>query len=388
MRVVFTGGGTAGHAMVNTVLIPYLQKKECNITYIGSKSGMEKAMISKFSNVRYYAVSTGKLRRYLSVENFTDVFRLLKGVMEAWKILKQEKPQLIYSSGGYVSVPVVWASYLLKIPVILRETDCSTGLANKLCIPFAKELYVTFPDSQKEIRNITCLNDGMIIRPQLFDTNDYSATYINLKKPLCLIMGGSGGSANINRMVWDNIDALTRQYSIIHICGKGKYNSAITDTDSYQQLEFAQDMSMFYHMANVVVTRSGSNAIIEGLLLGKRMVCIPLSTASRGEQMLNAKFAEKNGTAVIVNDMECDVSTLLQAIHTVLSLPENHSYKITKKKLLEQIQKHVNGIYQIALEQIQRDMERYLKHGKKINMQDFSECEMSMLDELAANYDL
>ena len=147
MKIVFTGGGTAGHAMVNTVLIPYLQKKECKITYVGSKRGMEKAMISEIDNVRYYSISTGKLRRYISFENFTDIFRLGKGIIEAWRILKKEKPQLIYSSGGYVSVPVVWAAFLLRIPVILRETDYSAGLANKLCIPFAKKLYVTFPDS-------------------------------------------------------------------------------------------------------------------------------------------------------------------------------------------------------------------------------------------------
>lgn len=388
MRIVFTGGGTAGHAMVNTILIPYLQKKECKITYIGSKSGMEKSMISKFEDVRYYGISTGKLRRYLSFKNFTDLFRIGKGILEAWKILKRERPQLIYSSGGYVSVPVVWASYLLKIPVILRETDYSAGLANRLCIPFAKELYVTFPDTQKTIKNITCLNDGMIIRPQLFEIDDSSTTYLDLKKPLCLVMGGSGGSANINRMIWENIDILTKQYSIIHICGKGNYNSKIVDTDSYQQLEFIQDIGMFYQIADVVVTRSGSNAIIEGLLLGKRMVCIPLSSsASRGEQMLNAKFAKKNGTAVIIDDKECDISVLLKALQAVLTLPENHSYKITKKKLLERIQNHVNGIYQIALEQLQNDIERHLKYGTKINLQDFNDCELDMLDELTSIYD-
>lgn len=386
MRIVFTGGGTAGHAMVNTVLIPYLQKKECKITYIGSKNGMEKTMISKLDNVHYYEISTGKLRRYLSFKNFTDLFMIGKGIFDAWKILKKERPQLIYSSGGYVSVPVVWASYLLKIPVILRETDYSTGLANKLCIPFAKELYVTFPDSQKTIKNITCLNDGMIIRPQLFDTDDFSTTYLDLRKPLCLVMGGSGGSATINRMIWENKDIITKHYSVIHICGKGKYNSEIPDTDSYQQLEFVQDMNMFYQMADVVVTRSGSNAIIEGLLLGKRMICIPLSaSASRGEQMLNAKFAKKNGTAVIIDDKECNISVFLEALYTVLRLPENHSYKITKKKLLEQIQHHVNGIYQVAFEQLQHDIEKHLKCGKKINLQDFSECEMGILDDLSSN---
>lgn len=389
MRIVFTGGGTAGHAMVNTVLIPYLQKKECKITYIGSKTGMEKAMVSNLNNVCYYGISTGKLRRYFSFKNFTDLFMIGKGIFEAWRILKRERPQLIYSSGGYVSVPVVWASFLLKIPVILRETDYTTGLANKLCIPFAKELYVTFPDSQKTIKNITCLNDGMIIRPQLFNTHDFSLSYLNLEKPLCLVMGGSGGSANINHLIWENIDVLTRKYSVIHICGKGKYNPEITDSDSYQQLEFVQDMSMLYQLADVVITRSGSNAIIEGLLLGKKMICIPLSSsASRGEQMLNAKFAEKNGTAVIVEEKDCNVSVLLKALHTVLELPENHSYKITKEELIEQIQNHVNGIYQVAFDQLTHDIKKYLKYGKKLNMQDLNPFEIGMLDEMASNYDL
>lgn len=389
MKIVFTGGGTAGHAMVNAVLIPYLQKKECKTIYIGSKNGMEKAMVSKLDKVRYFGISTGKLRRYFSFQNFIDLFLLGKGVMEAWTILRKEKPQLVYSSGGYVSVPVVWASYLLRIPVVLRETDYTMGLANRLCIPFAKEVYVTFPDSQKKTKNITYLNGGMIIRPQLFDIDDHLTVCINLRKPLCLIMGGSSGSAKINNVVWDNIEILTKQYSIIHICGKGKNNLKIADTDSYQQLEFVQDMSMLYHMADVVITRSGSNAIIEGLLLGKRMVCIPLSaSASRGEQMLNAKFAVKNGTAVILNDEVCNVSNLLQAINTVLLMPMDTSYKTTKKKLHKQIQNHINGVYHIAFEQLLRDMKQHLKNEKKLNMQDLTMCEIDMLDEFAYDYEI
>lgn len=387
MKVIFTGGGTAGHAMVNTILIPYLQQKDCLVSYIGSTAGMEKEMIHDFDHVKYYGISTGKLRRYFSWKNFTDVFRTAKGFFEAYRILKEEKPQLIYSSGGYVSVPVVWAASVQKIPVILRETDYTTGLANKLCMPFAKKMYVTFPDSAKNTQSICCSYDGMIIRPQLYHYEFLPTTFINMQKPVCLVMGGSCGAAEINDLIWKNIDILTQRYNILHLCGKGNYNGKIPDTDSYQQLEFVKDMGTLYHLADVVVTRSGSNAIVENLLLGKRMVCIPLSnSSSRGEQTRNAKFAERNGTAVLAP--RCGISNLLNAIQSALTRPKNDAYKTSKRQLIARIEKHTQSIYDLAFEQLKREIEKHLKYGKKINFNNLSAYELSIFEELSANYEL
>ena len=388
MKIIFTGGGTAGHAMVNTILIPYLQKKECNICYIGSISGMEKTMVYNLKNVTYYGISTGKLRRYFSLKNVTDIFRIIKGFFQSYKILKTEKPQLIYSSGGYVSVPVVCAAYLHKIPVILRETDYSVGLANKLCVPFAKKMYVTFPDTKKELPNICCLDESMIIRPELYDIQNIPFRHNNSQKPICLVIGGSSGARNINEVIWNNFYELTKKFYIIHLCGKGNYNYSFLDTDSYQQIEFVKDIGAFYQLADVVVTRSGSNAIIEGLLLGKRRVCVPLSSSfSRGEQMLNAKFAECHGTAFIVPDTELNISSLLNAIDKVLIQKPNNFYKIQKSKLITRIDYHTQTIYGIAYEKLQDDLIKYLKYGKRIDLNDLSVWELSLLDELSENFE-
>ena len=389
MKIIFTGGGTAGHAMVNTVLIPYLQAKECKTVYIGSKNGMEKKMIEKLPDVPYYAISTGKFRRYSSLKNLTDIFRIARGVFDALKIIKQEKPQLIYSSGGYVSVPVVWAAYILKVPVIIRETDYSPGLANRLCMPFAQKVFVTFPDTAEKIKKSCFVDEGMIIRPQLFDEPQFSTTFINMKKPICLVVGGSSGATNINNVIWDNIAILSQKYSIIHICGKGKYNAEIADTDSYQQMEYVEDIGVFYHIADVVITRSGSNAIIEGLLLGKRMICVPLSSnVSRGEQLLNAQFAEKNGTAVIMNDEQFNIENLMQALHTVLTKEVQPLYRITKAKLIKRIEKHSDTIYNLAFKQFKQDIYAYIKYGTKLNLKDLSAWEIDIFDEYVANYDM
>lgn len=389
MKIIFTGGGTAGHAMVNTVLIPYLQAKECKTVYIGSKNGMEKEMVKKLPEVPYYGINTGKFRRYASLKNITDIFRIASGILEALKIIKKEKPQLIYSSGGYVSVPVVWAANILKIPVVIRETDYSPGLANKLCMPFAKEMFITFPDTAKGIKNICCIDEGMIIRPELFNESQFSTTFINMRKPVCLIIGGSSGASNINNTIWDNVDMLCQRYSIIHICGKGKTNSDIVDTDSYQQIEYVDDIGMFYNIADVVITRSGSNSIIEGLLLGKRMICVPLSShVSRGEQLLNAQFAEKNGTAVIVEDEQFNVGNLMRAIDAVLSQKAQPLYQLTKTKLEKQIKKHVDNIYNLAFAQLKKDIHSYIKHGNKLNLNDLSSWETDIYEEYASNYEV
>lgn len=345
MKVAFTGGGTAGHAVVNTTLIPFIQQEKIETIYIGSKNGIERNMIHSMKNVNYFAIQSGKLRRYFSLKNVTDIFRILIAFFQAYKILGKEKVSLVYSSGGYVAVPVVWAAYLQGIPVILRETDYSIGLANRLCIPCSKDLFVTFFETDGTDYEITLHNKGMIIRPELLREDKVVSPIASEEKPVCLIIGGSSGAEKLNFAIWKNLSELTEKYSIIHITGKGKMNKRIENTYNYQQVEFINQMGPCYAKADIVITRSGSNAIAECLLLGKRMICVPLSsTQSRGEQTLNAEFAQKYGNAVIVDNNELTKETLLLALSEIKNQPLNDLYKIEEEELIERINEHVRFI--------------------------------------------
>lgn len=373
MKIIFTGGGTAGHVMVNRILIPFLQRKDpdCNIAYIGSHKGMERQMISELSNVPFYGISTGKLRRYFSLKNVLDVFRVIKGFFDSIKILKEERPQLIYSGGGYVVVPVVWAARCLRIPVLLRETDFTVGLANRLCMPYAKEMFVTFPDTQQKIQSVTSSFPGMIVRPELFDSHSRFELNISDNKPICLVIGGSQGAMRINRIIWESLPSLKKSYTVLHICGRGNKNAMYPDTEHYRQIEFTDEIGMYLNLADVVITRSGSNATIEGLSLGKRMVCIPIpGRSSRGEQELNAEFAVLHGNAVLLRESKLTEETLLCSIQTARMKHNVSSYQVTKYQMEERICHHVNTIWRHAFEQFERDLIMQAKGDDRVNSQE------------------
>ncbi len=243
MKVAFTGGGTADHAVVNTALIPFTQEEGIETIYVGSKKGIEKKMIHSMKNVPYFSIQSGKLRRYFSLKNVTDVFRIVIGFFQAYRILNSQNVDLVYSSGGYVAVPVVWAAYLQGIPVILRETDYSIGLANRLCMPCSKDIFLTFFETDVMSFDINFHNTGMIIRPELLLTSvkeDYSE--VSQKKPICLVVGGSTGAEKLNLAIWRNLEELTQKYVVIHITGKGKMNSHYEDSLDYQQIEYTNQM--------------------------------------------------------------------------------------------------------------------------------------------------
>lgn len=347
MKIVFTGGGTAGHVMVNQILIPYIRRKapDCSIIYIGSQKGMEREMIEeKFSDVPFFAIHAGKLRRYFSMENFKDIFQVWIGFWDALKILKRERPQLIYASGGYVTVPVVWAAGLLKIPVLLRETDYSVGLANKLCLPFAKKMFVTFPDTQKTVTHTPTSFPGMIIRPEMFDSAEKNRFFPD-DRPVCLVMGGSLGADRINKVVWNSLDPLIQKYNILHVCGKGNRNTAVPDFRCYRQIEFAAAIGPYLSVADVVISRCGSNAVSECLSLGKRMVCIPIPSGhSRGDQEQNASFAVKNGNAVLLPQNDLTAENLLTAVSNVPVRTKQSDYATTKDEMIRRITQHAEEI--------------------------------------------
>src|SRR5699024_742702 len=203
-RITFTGGGTAGHVIVNLDLIPYFIEKGWKIDYIGSKSGIERDLISEINGVTYYPISTGKLRRYMSIENMKDPFRVLKGITQAWNIIRKTKPNVIFSKGGFVSVPVIVAARFRRVPTIIHESDLTPGLANKLATPFAKKVLTTFPETVKYLPKKKATYIGAVIREQLFTgskENGLKATRLTGEKPIILIMGGSSGSQKINELI-------------------------------------------------------------------------------------------------------------------------------------------------------------------------------------------
>lgn len=320
MNIVLTGGGTAGHAMVNMVLANLLKTdKDDKILYIGSYHGAEREMMERIGDVTYFPISTGKLRRYFSVENGKDFFRVCRGVTQAYRILKREEASVVFSGGGFVSLPVVVAAKLLKIPVLIRETDITMGLANRICSHFAQKIITTFPETLCHVRNTPCECGGLVIRPELLTR--FALDRSLPCPPRILVMGGSLGSHILNQVIWENAEQLSKQFQIHHLCGRGQTRPDVAAL-AYVQQDYTSDMAELYAYADVVVTRCGSNAISEGLALGKRMVCVPISTRfSRGEQIANANFAQEHGCSVIIEEAALCGKTLINAILEVLDKP-------------------------------------------------------------------
>lgn len=307
-RILFTGGGTAGHVIVNLALIPHFQQQGWKIDYIGSKNGIEKDLIKDMDGVTYHPISTGKLRRYLSLENMKDPFKVLKGTWDAWRIIGKSKPNVIFSKGGFVSVPVIVASKLRRKPAIIHESDLTPGLANKLSIPFAKKVLATFPETMKYLPKKKAENVGAVIREELF-TGDRNCglelIHSRGEKPVMLIMGGSIGSQKINQCIRENLEVLTKEYEIIHICGKNNVDDSIKHS-GYHQFEYVnKELKDIFAITDVVISRAGSNAIFEFLALNIPMLLIPLSlAASRGDQIDNAASFKKQGFANVLREEE------------------------------------------------------------------------------------
>lgn len=320
-KIVFTGGGTAGHVTPNIALIERLKKENYEIHYIGSKDGIEKKLIENIG-VPYYGISTGKLRRYFDWKNFTDPFRVIKGLSEAKKLMKRINPDICFSKGGFVSVPVVLAAKKCKIPAIVHESDMTPGLANKIAIPAATKVCCNFPETVKELPENKGVYTGTPIRKELFTGSKEAALKFcgfDNSKPVLLVVGGSTGAKSVNEAVRNCLDELLKKYHIIHLCGKGKADESYNGIEGYIQIEYCdKEMKDMLAAADIVVSRAGANAICELRALRKPHILIPLSAAaSRGDQILNAASFEKQGFSVVLQDEEVNNTTLLDAIDRV-----------------------------------------------------------------------
>ncbi len=318
-RIILTGGGTAGHVTPNIALVPRLRELGYDIQYIGSYNGIEKKLIEE-CGIPYHGIASGKLRRYFDLKNFSDPFRVMKGYFQAKKLLKQLKPDIIFSKGGFVTVPVVQAAKSAHIPVIIHESDMTPGLANKLAIPAATKVCCNFPETVPLLPAGKAFYTGSPIREELRHGNHLQALKFcgfSSEKPTLLIIGGSLGSVAVNRAIRDILPDLLANFQIIHLCGKGNLDETLVNTPGYIQFEYIQkELPDLFALADIVVSRAGANAICELLDLRKPALLIPLSAAaSRGDQILNAKSFQKQGFSEVLQEEELTSELLLSTIN-------------------------------------------------------------------------
>lgn len=332
-RIILTGGGTAGHVTPNIALLPRLKELQYDIHYIGSYNGIEKELIEQFG-IPYHGIATGKLRRYFSLQNFTDPFRVLKGMNEAKKLVKILKPDVIFSKGGFVSVPVVLSGKRCRVPVIIHESDMTPGLANKLSLSAATKVCCNFPETLDLLPDGKAVLTGSPIRQELLSGDKFKAREtlrFTSDKPVILVVGGSLGAVAVNNAVRSILPELLKSYQVIHLCGRGKLDESLKGLEGYAQFEYVkEELKDFFALTDVVISRAGANAICELLALHKPNLLIPLSAnASRGDQILNARSFERQGFSIILEEETLTDKTLLDTIN---SLYEHREQYITAMK--------------------------------------------------------
>lgn len=320
-KIVLTGGGTAGHVTPNIALLPALADAGFEVTYMGSYDGIEKRLIHDF-RIPYVGISTGKLRRYLDARNFTDPFRVLKGFAEAKRFLREYAPDIVFSKGGFVSVPVVRAAASLGIPCIVHESDMTPGLANKLCIPVATRVCCSFPETFAMLPQSKAVLTGSPVRAELSRGKKeigLRLTGFDSSKPILMVIGGSLGASSVNKAIREALPRLLADFQVLHLCGKDKLDNLLLSTPGYRQYEYVkEELKDFFAMADIVVSRAGANAICELLELNKPSLLIPLPAASsRGDQLLNARSFADAGFSMLLNEDDMTQQRLVESIHTL-----------------------------------------------------------------------
>ncbi len=340
-KIILTGGGTAGHVTPNIALLPALHEAGYEISYIGSYSGIEKELIEK-EGITYYGISSGKLRRYKSLQNLTDPFRVLKGFFQSCKLLKKIKPDVIFSKGGFVSVPVILAAKVCGVKAIIHESDLTPGLANKLAFPATTKVCCNFPETLSYLPSEKAVLSGSPIRQELL-RGDREAGLLycgfNSTTPVLMVMGGSIGSVAINNAIRSNLDQLLKNFQIVHLCGKGNLDKTLTDKSGYIQFEYvSEELPDIFAAADMLISRAGANSICEILALRKPNILIPLSkAASRGDQILNARSFEKQGFSMVLEEENVTPDSLLSSINSLMENKDSYIHAMKKSKQADAI---------------------------------------------------
>ncbi len=351
-KIVLTGGGTAGHVTPNIALLPHLKAAGFEVFYIGSYDGIEKRLIGDF-DIPYTGISTGKFRRYLDIKNLTDPFRVVKGYSQARKYLKELKPDVVFSKGGFVSVPVVRAAASLKIPCIIHESDMTPGLANKLCIPVAARICCNFPETLQELPASKAVLTGSPIREELANGSRLEGLKLcgfSAGRPVIMVVGGSQGAASINEAVRKALPMLLQDFQVVHLCGKGKLDDTLLTLTGYKQFEYLKsELKDIFAMADVVISRAGANAICELLALAKPNLLIPLPAAkSRGDQILNARSFASQGFSLVLSEDDLTETLLTEKVQELYCSRQTYIEAMRQSRQLNAIDTIVGLIKEVS----------------------------------------
>ncbi len=351
-KILLTGGGTAGHVTPNIALLPRLQKEGYEISYIGSYTGIEKELIEA-QHIPYYGISSGKLRRYFDPKNFSDPFKVINGLRQAICLIHKLKPNVIFSKGGFVSVPVLLAARLCRVPAIIHESDITPGLANKIALPGATRICCNFPETMKYLPAEKAVLTGSPIRQELL-TGDASAARalcgFDEGRPVLFVVGGSSGSVVINNAVREALPGLLKKFQVVHMCGKDHLDQSLMKTAGYQQFEYiGKELRDIFALSDVVVSRAGANSICELLALHKPNLLIPLSAgASRGDQILNAASFEKQGFSMVLKEEDMTAATLTDAAETLYANRDRYIDAMTASGQMDSIEIIMKLIREVA----------------------------------------
>ena len=345
--MVMTGGGTSGHVTPNIALMPRLKELGYEVSYIGSKNGIEKQLI-KSENIPYFAISAGKLRRYLDLQNIADAFRVLGGLSQSVSIIRKIKPDVLFSKGGFVSCPVVWAAWLCKVPVVIHESDITPGLANRLSMPFAKKICYTFPESKAHIPADKGVMTGLPIRQSLLEGDSDKGRELcgfTGAKPIILVIGGSQGAEAINKEVRGQLQSLLKEFQICHICGKGNTDTDFSAFEGYKQYEYVdKEQAHLFAMSDLVISRAGATTLFEILALKKPNLLIPLSKkASRGDQILNAQSFSLQGFSMVLEEEDLHAELLI-SIKKLYKEKNNYITQMKKSTIVNSIDNIIDVI--------------------------------------------
>ncbi|MBN2036634.1 MAG: undecaprenyldiphospho-muramoylpentapeptide beta-N-acetylglucosaminyltransferase [Chitinispirillaceae bacterium] len=329
--ILLTGGGTAGHVTPNLALLPSLQKRGFVVSYIGSAAGIERELIGR-EGIPFYSIPAGKLRRYADLRNVTDIARIKLGFLQSLLLVRRIKPSVLFSKGGFVSCPVVWACWFLRVPVIIHESDISPGLANRLSLPFAKKICYSFPETAAHLPRGKAVHTGIPFREALLKGDSAKGRawcgFTNAR-PVIMVIGGSLGSQAVNACARESLDKLLEEFNVCHICGKG--NLADEHRPGYAQFEYVnEELAHLFATADVVISRAGATALFEIAALRKPSLLVPLPrSASRGDQILNAQSFEKQGFSRVLLQENMTPEALVKNVFDVY---ENREMMITAMK--------------------------------------------------------